>query len=186
MTHLDFKSSLIAAIPSLRAFAISLTGKPDRADDLVQETMMKAWAGQNSFQPGTNIKAWLYTILRNEFYSVHRKRRYEVEDVDGKIAENVGALPAQHGVMDLADMQVALLKLPDEQREALLLVTASDMSYDEAAVICGVAPGTIKSRVNRARIRLGELLKIDDSSKFRPASEMGSAVISIPGQESSR
>ena len=166
MPHKDFKSGLIMAIPSLRAFAISLTGKPDRADDLVQETMMKAWAGQNSFKEGTNLKAWLYTILRNEFYTVYRKRKREVEDADGKIAENVGTLPEQHGVLDLADMQVALQKLPDEQREALLLVTASDLSYDEAAAVCGVAPGTIKSRVNRARTRLGEILQIDDTSKL--------------------
>lgn len=166
MTPQDFKSGLISAIPSLRAFAISLTGKPDRADDLVQETMMKAWAGQNSFKEGTNLKAWLYTILRNEFYSAYRKRRREIEDADGKIAENVGTPPEQHGVLDLADMQAALQKLPAEQREALLLVTASDLSYDEAAAICGVAAGTIKSRVNRARTRLGEILQIDDASKF--------------------
>lgn len=178
MANQNFKSGLIAAIPSLRAFAISLTGKPDRADDLVQETMMKAWAGQNSFQEGTNLKAWLYTILRNEFYTVYRKRKREVEDADGKIAENVGTAPEQHGVLDLADMQVALMKLPNEQREALLLVTASDMSYDEAAVICGVAAGTIKSRVNRARTRLAEMLQIDDVSKFGATPEIIAALSS--------
>lgn len=178
MANQSFKSSLIAAIPSVRAFAISLTGKPDRADDLLQETMMKAWANQHSFQEGTNIKAWLYTILRNEFYSVHRKRRHEVEDADGKIAENVGAPPEQHGVLDLADMQAALLKLPNEQREALLLVTASDMSYEQAAAICGVAAGTIKSRVNRARVRLGELLQVDDASKFGTAADIAAALSS--------
>jgi RNA polymerase sigma-70 factor (ECF subfamily) len=178
MAQPDFKSSLIAAIPSLRAFAISLTGKKDRADDLVQETMMKAWAGQDSFREGTNIKAWLYTILRHEFYAVHRKRKREVEDADGKIAEAVGTLPEQHGVLDLADMQVALLKLPEEQREALLLVTASDLSYDEAAAVCGVPPGTIKSRVNRARVRLSELLQIDDTTKFGATPEMIAALTS--------
>ncbi|MEO6607519.1 MAG: sigma-70 family RNA polymerase sigma factor [Aestuariivirga sp.] len=166
MTQNDFKSGLLSSIPSLRAFATSLTGKRDSADDLVQETLMKAWAHQGSYQEGTNLKAWLYTILRNEFYAVYRKRKREIEDVDGKHSEKVAVPPEQDGVVDLADMQIALLKLPDEQREALLLVTASDLSYEDAAVVCGVPPGTIKSRVNRARIRLSELLQTEDAAKF--------------------
>jgi RNA polymerase sigma-70 factor (ECF subfamily) len=164
----DFRSDLIALIPPLRAFAISLTGKVDRADDLVQETLMKAWANRSSFEPGTKLKAWLFTILRNEFYTVFRKRRREVEDADGVIAANVGVHPEQDGHMDLTDMQAALKRLPVDQREALLLVSASDMSYEEAAAICGVAVGTIKSRVNRARGKLAELLHLNEGAEFGP------------------
>lgn len=176
MSNSSFKSDLLAAVPSLRAFAISLTGKVDRADDLLQETLMKAWAHQDSFEPGTNIKAWLYTILRNEFYTAIRKRKREVEDVDGKFAEAVGTLPGQEAHLDLADMQTALQKLPDEQREALLLVTASDLSYDEAAVICKVAVGTIKSRVSRARLRLSELLDTKRAADFSASPDMHAAL----------
>lgn len=176
MGKAEFKSGLIAAIPSLRAFAVSLTGKPDRADDLVQETMMKAWAAQASFEPGSNLKAWLYTILRNEFYSSYRKRKREVEDADGKIAGSVGTQPAQHSHMDFSDMQAALLRLPSDQREALLLVTASDLSYEEAASVCGVAIGTIKSRVNRARARLAELLETKDAAEFSMAPVVAAAL----------
>lgn len=169
MNDRDFRDDLIAFIPPLRAFAISLTGKVDRADDLVQETLLKAWANRESFEPGTKLKAWLFTILRNEFYTVFRKRKREVEDADGIIAANVGVHPEQDGHMDLTDMHIALARLPVDQREALLLVSASDMSYEEAAVICGVAVGTIKSRVNRARARLAELLHLSEAS----ASEYG-------------
>ena len=168
MNDRDFKNDLIAFIPPLRAFAISLTGKVDRADDLVQETLMKAWANRASFEPGTKLKAWLFTILRNEFYTVFRKRKREVEDADGIIAANVGVHPAQHSHMDLSDMRVALGFLPVDQREALLLVSASDMSYEEAAAICGVAVGTIKSRVNRARSKLSALLYVDGADDFGP------------------
>ena len=163
MDDREFRNDLIAYIPPLRAFAVSLAGNVDRADDLVQETLLKAWASRESFEPGTKLKAWLFTILRNEFYTVFRKRKREVEDADGMIASNVGIHPEQDTHMDLTDMQAALRKLPIDQREALLLVSASDMSYEEAAVICGVAVGTIKSRVNRARARLAELLQLSQS-----------------------
>ena len=168
MNDQEFRKSLIGCIPPLRAFAISLTGKVDRADDLVQETLLKAWANRESFEPGTRLKAWLFTILRNEFYTVFRKRRREVEDANGVIAANVGIQPEQDSHMDLNDMQQALGQLPVDQREALLLVSASDMSYEEAAAICGVAVGTIKSRVNRARARLAELLSLKEASEFGP------------------
>jgi len=176
MGSAEFKQSLVATIPSLRAFAISLTGKADRADDLVQETLMKAWAAQASFAPGTNLRAWLYTILRNEFYSYHRKRKREVEDADGKIAASVGTLPTQDSHMDFGDMRAALLQLPTDQREALLLVTASDLSYEEAAQVCGVALGTIKSRVNRARARLNEVLDANTAAEFAAAPALKAAV----------
>lgn len=162
----------------MRAFAISLTGKVDRADDLVQETLLKAWANRASYEPGTKLKAWLFTILRNEFYTVFRKRKREVEDADGMIAANVGVHPGQDSHMDLTDMRQALSRLPVDQREALLLVSASDMSYEEAAVICGVAVGTIKSRVNRARARLGELLHLEEASDFGPEPEVKAALMS--------
>ena len=171
-----FRANLIGSIPPLRAFAISLTGNVDRADDLVQETLLKAWANRESFEPGTKLKAWLFTILRNEFYTAFRKRRREVEDADGAIAANVGVRPEQDGHMDLTDMQHALGQLPMDQREALLLVSASDMSYEEAAVICGVAVGTIKSRVNRARARLAELLHLKEASDLGPASDVKPAL----------
>lgn len=178
MSDREFRNDLIAFIPPLRAFAISLTGKVDRADDLVQETLLKAWANRASFEPGTKLKAWLFTILRNEFYTVFRKRKREVEDADGVIAANVGVNPGQHSHMDLSDMRAALVRLPVDQREALLLVSASDMSYEEAAVICGVAVGTIKSRVNRARVKLGELLNLKEASEFGPEPGVQAALTS--------
>lgn len=163
-TSPEFRDGLVAAIPSLRAFAYSLSGRADRADDLVQETLTKAWAHRDSFQPGTNLKAWLYTILRNEFYGQLRKRGREVEDVDGAFSSRVGVLPDQLSRLDMADMQQALQKLPPDQREAVLLIGATGLSYEEAATICKVAVGTIKSRVNRGRSKLAEILKITDPS----------------------
>jgi RNA polymerase sigma-70 factor, ECF subfamily len=162
----QFREDLISAIPGLRAFGISLTSRADRADDLVQETLMKAWKHHDSFQPGTNIKAWLYTILRNEFYSQLRKRSREVEDADGYYSSRVAVQAEQHGHLDMGDLKTALQQLPDDQREAIILVGASGFSYEEAAEICNVAIGTIKSRVNRARKKLGELLQIESASDF--------------------
>ena len=164
MSDAQFKQDLVAAIRPMRAFAISLAGKVDRADDLVQETLTKAWANRTSFTPGTNMRAWLFTILRNEFYSGLRKRGREVEDADGETANTVAVLPAQHGHMDLYGMRSALMKLPADQREALLLIAASDLSYEQAAEICGVAVGTVKSRVNRARAKLVEILDLREAS----------------------
>ncbi len=164
----QFRDDLIAAIPGLRAFGFSLTSRYDRADDLVQETLMKAWKHHESFQQGTNIRAWLYTILRNEFYSQLRKRRREVEDADGQYSSHVAVQAEQHGHLDMADLKVALQQLPEDQREAIILVGASGFSYEEAATICKVAVGTIKSRVNRARKKLGEILQIDNASDYHP------------------
>ena len=154
----NLKDDLLAAIPAMRAFAISLSGKPDRADDLVQETLMKAWANLSSFVPGTNLRAWLFTILRNIFYSQYRRRKREVEDADGHMAAGLSTAPEQNGHMDFEDFRVALQKLPPDQREALILVGASGLSYEEAADICHCAVGTVKSRVNRARVKLAEIL----------------------------
>lgn len=154
----DFTRALLGALPQLRAFAISLSGNPDRANDLVQDTVMRAWANMESFQPGTNLRAWLFTILRNIFNSEYRKRRREVEDADGEFASKVAVSGGQESNLDMRAMRAALTQLPDEQREAVLLVGASGFSYEEAAEICGCAVGTIKSRVNRGRSRLAELV----------------------------
>ncbi|SBW09430.1 RNA polymerase sigma factor [uncultured Alphaproteobacteria bacterium] len=163
-----FKRELLAALPGLRAFAMSLSGRSDRADDLVQETIMKAWSKQDSFQMGTNMKAWLFTILRNEFYSQIRKRVHEVRDQDGVYTQKLATHPAQLGALDLRDFQRALEKLPDDQREAIILVGASGFSYEEAAEICGCAVGTIKSRVSRARAKLLEILEISGEADYGP------------------
>jgi RNA polymerase sigma-70 factor (ECF subfamily) len=160
------RDTMLAAVPSLRAFAISLSGNVDRADDLVQETLLRALANINSFEPGTNMSAWLFTILRNLFRSEYRKRRREVEDADGSYAETLKSQPEQTGHVEFQEFRVALAKLPDDQREALILVGASGFSYEEAAEICGCAVGTIKSRVNRARTRLANLLSIDNPADF--------------------
>jgi len=157
----DIRKALLASIPSLRAFAISLCGNADKADDLVQETLVKAWAHIGSFTEGTNMPAWLFTILRNLFYSNFRRRRREVDDPDGELAGQLVTLPDQQSHMDFLDFRTALQKLPADQREAIILVGASGLSYEDAASICGCAIGTMKSRVNRARNRLGELLAIE-------------------------
>jgi RNA polymerase sigma-70 factor (ECF subfamily) len=151
----------VAEIGSLRAFAVSLCGDKERADDLVQETLFKAWNHLESFKEGTNLKAWLFTILRNTYFSERRKRRREVEDADGAYAARLATHPTQHGHMDMQDFRAALTQLPDDQREALILVGAAGFSYEEAAEISSCAVGTIKSRVNRARNRLAGILGMD-------------------------
>ncbi len=157
----DLKTEMLSTIPSLRAFAFSLCGNGDRADDLVQETLMKAWINQASFTQGTSMSAWLFTILRNVFYSEYRKRRREVEDAEGTLAARLVSVPEQNGHMDLQDLRTALAKLPPEQREALILVGGSGFAYEEAAQICGCALGTLKSRVNRARTAIAALMAIE-------------------------
>ena len=164
----SLKDAMLSAVPSLRAFAISLSGNIDRADDLVQETLLRAIANIDSFQPGTNMSAWMFTILRNLFRSEYRKRRREVEDTDGSYAESLKSHPEQASRLEFQEFRTALAKLPPDQREALILVGASGFSYEEAANICGCAVGTIKSRVNRARTRLADLLSIEGSEDFGP------------------
>ena len=162
------RDAMLAAVPSLRAFAISLSGNIDRADDLVQETLLRAIANIDSFQPGTNMSAWMFTILRNLFRSEYRKRRREVEDTDGSYAESLKSHPEQNSRLEFQEFRTALAKLPPDQREALILVGASGFSYEEAASICDCAVGTIKSRVNRARTRLADLLSIESAEDFGP------------------
>lgn len=174
----SFKREMLSALPNLRAFAMSLIRSRDRADDLVQDTIMKAWAKQESYQQGTNMRAWLVTILRNEFYSQIRKSGRELQDTDGTYTAKLSVAPAQHGSVDLRDFRVALEKLPEDQREAILLIGASGFSYEEAAEICNCPVGTIKSRVSRARLRLQELLGIDNENEFGPDPQMTAATSS--------
>lgn len=154
----EFKKQLAQVIPHLRAFGRSLSGNRDLADDLVQETLMKAWAARLRFQAGTNMRAWTFIILRNLYLSQMRRARFKGE-WDDLVADRILAAPAsQDRHVDLGDMQRALLHLPQPQREALILVGAGGFAYEEAAEICGVAVGTIKSRVARGRVALETLM----------------------------
>ena len=155
----EVRKGLVTAIPHLRAFAMSLCGRSALADDLVQETLTKAWAKADSYKDGTNLMAWLFTILRNEFYSHLRKRKCEVEDVDGAEAAQLVSAPGQMANLEMGDFRTALAKLPEDQREAIILVGASGFSYEEAADIMGCAVGTVKSRLSRARTRLTEMME---------------------------
>lgn len=153
-----FKQELATVIPHLRAFGRSLSGNRDLADDLVQETLMKAWAARQRFQAGTNMRAWTFIILRNLYLSQMRRARFKGE-WDDLVADRLLAAPAgQDRYLELDDIQRALLHLPEAQREALILVGAGGFAYEEAAEICGVAVGTIKSRVARGRVALEQLL----------------------------
>ncbi len=154
----DFKTDLIAEMPNLRAFGVSLCGSASMADDLVQETLLRAWSKWDKFQPGTSLRAWLFTILRNIYYSNCRKSVREVQDSDGAYAQRLVVPGDQESHVDLEDFRKALTKLPVEQREVLILVGASGVSYEEAAAICGVEVGTIKSRLSRARSQLVAIL----------------------------
>ena len=161
----EFKRELTGVVPHLRAFARGLCGRPDMADDLVQETLMKAWAAQERFEPGTSMRAWTFVILRNAYLTDMRRNRFRGE-YDENVAERILTAPAgQEEPIHLSDMHRALLTLPPERREALLLVGAGGFSYEEAANICGCAVGTIKSRVGRARAALNEMLADGDIPK---------------------
>ena len=158
----DWRELVVGQIPSLRAFALSLCHNRSDADDLVQDTLVKAWTHRDKFEPGTNLRAWLFTILRNTYYTAVVKRRREVADEDGRHAAARSEAPSQDWSMAVHTLRAALAKLPDEHREALVLVGAAGLSYEEAAVVCGCALGTIKSRVNRARARLLRLMDVEE------------------------
>lgn len=154
----EFKDQLAQVIPHLRAFGRSLSGSRDLADDLVQETLLKAWAARKRFQAGTNMRAWTFIILRNLYLSQMRRARFKGE-WDDLVADRILAAPAsQDKHVELGDMQRALMHLPQPQREALILVGAGGFAYEEAAEICQVAVGTIKSRVARGRVALEAIL----------------------------
>ena len=164
----EVREGILRALPRLRAFAVALTHNGTSADDLVQDTILRAWANLDRFEAGTNLQAWLFTILRNGFYSQHRKARREVEDPDGFFAGRLRTAPEQNAKCDVQDMLKALGKLRVAHREALLLIVAEGLSYEEAATVCGVAVGTIKSRVNRARERLAQLLAVEEAEDLGP------------------
>src|ERR1700674_1738236 len=171
------RDAMLGAVPRLRAFAISLCGNVDKADDLVQETLLRALSHIDQFEPGTNMPAWLFTILRNLFRSDYRKRRREVEDDDGSYAETLKSQPEQPGRLELEELPGGLAKLPPHQRDPWILVGASGLSYEEAAQICGCPIGTIKSRVNRARGRLAELLAIESVDDLGPDQTMRAVLV---------
>ncbi len=163
----EFKEQLAAIIPHLRAFGRSLSGSRDMADDLVQETLLKAWAARQRFQAGTNMRAWTFIILRNLFLSQMRRARFKGEWDDVTAAKILAAPASQDRHVELGDMQRALMHLPQPQREALILVGAGGFAYEEAAQICGCAVGTIKSRVARGRVALENLLDSDELESRR-------------------
>ena len=172
----DPREELVEHLPALRAFAISLTRNPATADDMVQDTIVKAWTNIDKFQLGTNLRAWLFTILRNTFYSSRRKLNRE-----GVFTETLAVKPSHDGNLQMTDFKKAFALLNDEQREALVLVGASGFSYEEAAETCGVAVGTIKSRVNRGRARLSELLNLKDDETLELTDNATMAVLSASG-----
>jgi RNA polymerase sigma-70 factor (ECF subfamily) len=178
----DFKTELLGLIPFLRAFARSLTGNQEAADDLAQETLVKAWQSRDSFIPGTNLKAWLFTILRNQFYS-DRRRAWRQAPWDQEAAERIpGGGSDQSWAAELSDTARALRCLSDEQREALILVGAGGFSYEDAARICGCAVGTVKSRVARARKALIAILEGEDKLPAMPRPDEGDAAREIMAQ----
>jgi RNA polymerase sigma factor (sigma-70 family) len=172
-----FKREMLGVVPHLRAFARGLCGRADLADDLVQETLLKAWAAQERFEPGTSMRAWTFVILRNVYLSELRRNRFR-GDYDENVAERILTAPAgQESPLHLGDLHRALMTLPPERREALLLVGAGGFSYEEAAEICGCAVGTIKSRVGRARAALATM--IEDGSMPQRSSADGEAHVKI-------
>lgn len=177
MSAPDPRDELVDHLPAMRAFAMSLTRNSAIADDMVQDTLVKAWTKIDMFEPGTNLRAWLFTILRNTYYSSRRKAKREVSDIDGVFTESLSQKPDHDGRLQMADFQKAFAELPDEQREALILVGASGFSYEEAADTCGVAVGTIKSRVNRGRARLAELMHMSGTEAMELTDNATMAVV---------
>jgi RNA polymerase sigma-70 factor (ECF subfamily) len=170
------QEAMLAAVPSLRGFALALSRRADRADDLVQEALLHAIDKIETFKPGTNMAAWLSTILRNHFCNEFRRKGREVSDRDGLFVAAVTSQPAQESHLHLAEFRTALAALPPEQREAVMLVGASGLSYDEAAAICRCPAGTIKSRANRGRARLAALLSIETAGDLGPDRAMRAAL----------
>jgi RNA polymerase sigma-70 factor (ECF subfamily) len=174
-TDTELEAALAKLLPFLRAFARSLAGDRDLADDLTQETMTKVWRFRQSFKPGSNLKAWLFAILRNEFFS-YRRRAWRQASWDDERAEAIPAPPGeQHWSVELSDTASAIKSLPDAQREALILVGVGGFSYDDTAALSSCAAGTMKSRVARARHALREILA-NPNSTLKPRSVKGNAL----------
>ncbi len=167
---------MLELLPNLRAFAYSLTNDPIRVDDLVQDTFLRAWANIDRFERGSNLGAWLFTILRHAFYTEYRKRRHEVEDPIGVHAARLKVLPEQEMALAMAELRSALAHLPSSYREALLLVGVEGLTYEQVAMLQGVAVGTIKSRVNRARQQLTGLLQMKSRHEIGPDQVMQAAL----------
>lgn len=174
----DPRDEIVEHLPALRAFAMTLCRNSASADDLVQDAVMRAWTNIEKFKPGTNMRAWLFTILRNAFYSERRKRKREVEDADGAHAASLMTKPAHDGALAMSDFRAAFAQLTAEQREALILVGAEGFSYEEAAEMCGCAVGTVKSRANRARRRLAELMCLEENEELDMTDAATAAVLS--------
>jgi RNA polymerase sigma-70 factor (ECF subfamily) len=154
----QFKTELTQLIPHMRAFARTLCGDVSHAEDLAQEALLRAWNKRDTFQPGTNLKAWVFMILRNQFYS-EKRRAWRSTPLDPETAERtLVATSNPLASLELDEVRRALTRLPDDQREALILIGAGGLSYEEVSEICGCAIGTIKSRVSRARDRLALIL----------------------------
>lgn len=181
MSGTDPKDELVTHLPALRAFALSLTRNRATADDMMQDTVLKAWSNMDKFTPGTNMRAWLFTILRNNYYTSRRKLNREVADVDNVFSDKMSVKPDHDGRLQMRDFKIAFEKLPDEQREALILVGASGFSYEDAGDMCGVATGTMKSRVNRARAKLTELLQLSGNEALELTDSATMAVVGNPG-----
>jgi len=162
------QSAMLAAVPDMRAFALSLCHRRDRVDDLVQEALLRALNSIESFEPGTNMTAWLFTILRNNFLNEYRKSRREVSDASEYFVGTMTSQPDQDAHLQLAEFRHALAQLPHDQREAVVLVGGAGLSYEDAARVCGCAIGTVKSRVFRARARLAELMALDSPHDLGP------------------
>lgn len=178
----DFRDHLVDHLGPLRAFALSLTRSRPAADDLVQDTIVKAWTNAEKFAPGSNLQAWLFTILRNTYFSTIRKRRREVSDPDGSYALRLSVKPDHDGRLAYSDFERAFAKLSDEHREVLTLVGASGFSCEEAAEMMGVAVGTVKSRASRARARLAGLMGLQEGeSVLTEADQTTLAVTGRPG-----
>jgi len=177
----EFKALLASVIPHLRAYGRSLSGNPDLADDLTQDTMVKAWASRERFERGTSIKAWTFVILRNTFLSQMRRNKFHGEYDEVTVERTLSTPASQEDSGEMADLQRALMELPQDQREALILVGAGGLSYEEAANICDCALGTMKSRVSRARAALEEIMNsgqfVQKRADAGPASEAIDAIM---------
>lgn len=181
MADTDPRSEIPQHLQALRAFALSLTRNGAAADDMVQDTIVKAWTNFEKFTPGTNLRGWLFTILRNTYYSERRKRRREVADSDGAYASLLAEKPVHDDRLQMQEFRRAFENLPDEQREALMLVGVSGFSHEEAAEMCGVAIGTIKSRANRGRRKLASLMGLEPGRMVDLTDEPTKAVLN-PGR----
>jgi RNA polymerase sigma-70 factor (ECF subfamily) len=175
--HPDPRDEIVENLKPMRAFAMSLTRDLPRADDLVQETVVKAWTNLHRYEPGTNMRAWLFTILRNSFYSERRKARRESAHSFDEDRETVAQKPDHDWRLALADFRKMFEELPEDQREALILVGALGFSYEEAAETCNCAVGTIKSRASRGRARLVELMGMRENEAFELTDRATVAVI---------